>query len=389
MAKPSSRNTSAARVVIVGGGVAALEAALALRALAGELADLTLISASATFAYRPAVTTTAFDDGTPPVFDLRQIADDLQAQFEASAVEAVLPRQRTVQLESGREVAYDALVLATGAHAVGAVPGALTFRDQRDVPRFKRILDALAAGAVERLVFAVPSQQWPLPAYELAMLCSLYAVEKSVPAQIAIVSPEAEPLSAFGAQASRRVAELLAEREIGFLGHSVPHSVSRDGALATEFDGSVPADRVVALPELRAARVRGVPASWSGFVPTDAEGRVDGLADVYAAGDVTTFPVKQGGLAAQQADRVAETIAAELGADVKETHETRVLRARLLTGDGSLVLRTELDTLGRPTPATLQHRESRGAEIPKVFGRYLTPYLSIHASRPGGAAAAV
>lgn len=378
----SASEPAHARVVIVGGGVAALEAALAIRALAGELAQLTLISQTSRFVYRPAATSEAFVESPATLFDLRHIAADLSTKFEAATVEAIEPQAKAVRLQSGREVRYDALVLATGARAIAAVPGALTFRDQRDLPRFKVLLDELVAGPLGRLVFAIPSRRcWSLPAYELALQASLYAVEHSLAAQITIVTPEPGPLAVFGAQASRQVAELLAEREIRLVADAIPHSVERQGNLAVEFDAPVPADRVVALPELYGQRITGVPASWSGFVPTDLDGRVEGLPDVYAAGDLTTYPIKQGGLAAQQADRVAHTIATELGAEVKEFHDMRVLRARLLTGDGALVLRTELDGLARPTTTTLQHRESRRVENLKVFGRYLTPYLSMYASR--------
>jgi sulfide:quinone oxidoreductase len=111
-------------------------------------------------------------------------------------------------------------------------------------------------------------------------------------------------------------------------------------------------------------------------VATDIYGRVEGLPNVYAAGDMTTFPIKQGGLAAQQADRIAHTIAAALGAPVKEFRAAHVLRARLVGGARPLVLRTELDCYGQPTTATLEHSDRDTATaVTKVFGRYLTPYL--------------
>lgn len=98
---------------------------------------------------------------------------------------------------------------------------------------------------------------------------------------------------------------------------------------------------------------------------------------MYAAGDMTTFPIKQAGLAAQQADRIAETIGSGLGAPVKELRAKHVLRARLLCGDRTLVLRTELDAFGEPTSAALEYiDENLPADSPKVFGRYLTPYLA-------------
>lgn len=369
-------------MLIAGGGFAALEAALALRALAGDRVALTLISPSPAFAYRPAATAEAFGEVAPRIYDLRQVASDLDAAFHASALEAVAPREQTVRLESGDELAYDALVIATGARPVATVSGALTFRDQRDVPRFGVLLDQLTAGTLGRLVFAVPSSHcWSLPVYELALLCSHRAALSSTPTEISIVTPEAAPLAVFGAQASREVDDLLAERQIRFVGASIPHSVRGDGSLLVHFAAPVRADRVVAVPELQAVHIAGLPGSWSGFIPTDAWGRVEGLSNVYAAGDVTTFPVKQGGLAAQQADGVAQTIAAGLRIPVKELDNRRILRARLLTGDGALVLRTELDGLGRPTAASVQHRESRRVEDLKVFGRYLTPYLSMHGSR--------
>ena len=144
--------------------------------------------------------------------------------------------------------------------------------------------------------------------------------------------------------------------------------------LIRQFGPPIPADRVVAAPELRGRRITGVPASWWGFVPKDMYGRVEGLEHVYAAGDMTTFPVKQGGLAAQQADRIAHTIAAGLGAPVKAFRADHVLRARLVGGPRPVFLRAELDAWGRPTEATLEHTDRAPASV-KVLARYLTPYL--------------
>jgi sulfide:quinone oxidoreductase len=192
------------------------------------------------------------------------------------------------------------------------------------------------------------------------------------------VSAEARPLAVFGAEASRLVGELLSDSGIRFVGSAVATAVRRDGHLMLLSDAPLKADRVVTVPQLRAHRISGIPASWWGFVPTDALGRVEGLDDVYAAGDVTAFPIKQGGLAAQQGDRVAQTIAALLGAAPFPVRTSYVLQARLAGGERPLFLRTELDWQGRTTAAALVHAEaSKPADAPKVFGRYLVPYLEM------------
>ena len=72
-----------------------------------------------------------------------------------------------------------------------------------------------------------------------------------------------------------------------------------------------------------------------------------GVGDVYAAGAVTTWPMKQGGLAAQQADAVAESLAAWAGAPVRPTAFRPVLRGVLLSGSGR---RSCAPTRGRTAP---------------------------------------
>jgi sulfide:quinone oxidoreductase len=137
----------------------------------------------------------------------------------------------------------------------------------------------------------------------------------------------------------------------------------------------MPADRVVAAPLLRGQRLVGIPTNRSGFVPTDSFGRVEGLDDVFAVGDMTSFPIKHGGLATEQADRVAHVVAGSYGFTCKGLRASRVLRLRLLGADRPLFLRAELDQLGRVSNAALEHGDGAYATRSKVSGRYLVPYL--------------
>ena len=377
MAIPDS-SRSRARILIAGGGFAAVEAALALRALAGDRVALAVLAPDPVFHYRPAATSEPFDAAPSRRYDLRAIARDLAAEYHAARLEAVASRKHFVRTASGAHLQYDALILATGARAVVGVPGAITFRDQRDIGLIRRLLGELEAGAVRRIAFALPTGSvWPLPLYELALLSARHARVRGLPIEAVVVTPEREPLALFGEEASGMVRGLLEERRVGFVGGAVAAGVQRDGSLALADDGAtIQADRVVALPELRGRRFTGVPARRSGFVPVDSAGRVEGLEDVYAAGDTTTFPIKQGGLAANQADIVAQTIAASLGAPTKEIRAPQVLHARLLGGERPVFVRTEFDWRGRPTRATLLHADDEyDAKATKVLGRYLVPYL--------------
>ena len=366
-----------ARILIVGGGFAAVEAALALRALAGDRARLAILAPDPVFHYRPAATTEPFDVAPSRRYDLQAIARDLSAEYHESRLEAVAPRKQFVRAASGARLPYDALILASGARAVSGVSGAITFRDQRDNRLIRRLLGELEAGAVTRVVFALPAGAvWPLPLYELALLSAGHAREHGLAVETTMVTPEREPLALFGEKACELVRGLLENRGVRFVGGALAKGVQRDGSLTLADGVKIPADRVVALPELRGRRFTGVPASRSGFIPVDADGRVEGLQDVYAAGDATTFPIKQGGVAAQQADTVAQTIAAGLGVGVKRVRAPRVLQARLLGGDRPVFLRTEFDWTGRATGARLVRADDeQAARAAKVLGRYLVPYL--------------
>ena len=130
----------------------------------------------------------------------------------------------------------------------------------------------------------------------------------------------------------------------------------------------------------------GLPHDGEGFIPVDTHARIQHLDDAYAAGDATTCPIKQGGVAAQQADAAAETIAAELGAELEPQPFRPVLRGLLLTGATPRYMRAEVaGGRGDHWPVS----ESALWWPPdKIAGRYLAPYLateleSIEVSRPG------
>ena len=158
---------------------------------------------------------------------------------------------------------------------------------------------------------------------------------------LAFVTPEIEPLHLFGDEASAAVRALLEDRGIVVHTQAYP-AEAREGELLLVGGDVLPADRVVALPRLQGQRIGGIPQTFEGFIPVDPHGRVIGTSDVYAAGDITTFTVKQGGLAAQQAEAAAESIAAASGVGIEPRPFRPVLRGLLLTGGVPQSLHGEL-----------------------------------------------
>ena len=366
------------RVAIAGGGVAAGELVLALAALAGDRVEVEVIAPSRRLAFRPGAPAVAFADAGIQEYDLAELVADAGASLRIDSVEAVASEARRLRLASGAVATYDALVLATGVRARSGVAGALTWRDHRDVPLLAGVVDEMAELGSGRLVFGVPAGvTWSLPLYELSLLTAADLTRRGANVEVVAVTPERRALAVFGAVASARVEEELELRGVRLITGVSPASVQRGRLLFSSGEG-LAADRVVVLPRLTGRRLAGVPSDWNGFVDTDEQGRVRELEDVYAVGDMTSFPVKQGGLATQQADVVASTLAALAGAGTQPDSAKLVLRSRLLGAACPLFLRTELDAHGDPqgsSEATVSD-ESPWWPAAKLFGRHLTPWMA-------------
>lgn len=387
-------------VVIAGSGVAAIECLLALRALVERRVDITMLAPEPEFVYRPVTVAEAFERGEARAYAVEEIAAyNRGAQLIREPLTRVEPDEHVAIIGTGERIPFDVLIIAVGAVAREALPGALTFRGGSDVAALRGLLHDLVVGKARSVALTLPSPRtWPLPIYELALMTASHLREHGAADRpVWLVTPEEEPLELFGPAAARAIEPMLHARGIRLRTCSRPALV-RDRALVLVGGGEVHVDRVIALPELDGPRLVGVPCDRHGFIPVDAHGRVQSLVDVYAAGDATTFPLKQGGLAAQQADAVAETIACELGLPLAARAFHPVLRGLLMTGGAPLYLRAEPQRLVREATVAIEATPRRGAtrEVSsaagqalwwppaKIAGRYLAPFLATARPQPLG-----
>lgn len=327
-------------VVICGGGVAALEAAGALREYAGDRVTLTLVAPDKEFVYRPLAPASAFGYPDPPRVPLHQIADRVGATLIADRVAWIDRAEGVVHTAAGAGADYDALIVCVGAGARVVYEHALSI-DGRATSELDALIAEIRTGEVERVAFVAHDRpSWTLPLYEAALMSATLAAEAGHAPKLTIVTPEPRPLAVFGEQASREMERLLTKLGLDLITDAraeVPdrHQVvirPASGGGGVEHDPRRRVDRVVALPELVGPHLRGLPCADNGFIPTDHYGRVRGQERVFAAGDATDFAVKHGGLAAQQADVVARGVAALAGAPVTRRPFHPKLEGLLLTG---------------------------------------------------------
>jgi sulfide:quinone oxidoreductase len=360
-------------VLIAGGGVAGLEALLALSALARGQVDIDLLAPTDEFIYRPLLVAEPFGTAEVLRVELEPIAREAGARHVKAALASVDPAAHTGITDGGTELGYEALLVALGARPIEAVPGALTFGDQDQRRSFGQVLRTLGQRGMRRIAFVVPRQAtWSIAAYELALLtASERDTRRLSGVEIVLVTHEAAPLDLFGPAASQLVGARLAEAGIELRLATIATGFDR-GELRCEGDESLGADAAVALPALQVARIPGLPQREDGFIETDVQMHVTGLEGVWAAGDAAWFPIKQGGLAAQQADVAARAIAARAGAHVPVEPFQPVLRGALITGEAPEFFRSPVGDRAGGVAAVGHPLWWPPA---KVAGRYLGPLI--------------
>ena len=353
-----------ARIVVAGGGIAGLEALVALRRLGGADVDLHLISPDDTFTLRALGSFERFGRPAAQVYELDAIAADLGVARHRGALVHVDADAGVAALKAGAAIGYDALVIAVGGHARPAFAHGACFGGGPP-SAMEAVRGDLRARPGGRLAVVVPaSVTWTLPAYELAL-----AVAADAPGtHVTLVTHEHAPLAVFGPPGGAMAREELAVAGVTLV-EGVRAEVPADGVVDLAEHGALEADHVVHLPVLSGPYLPGVAGDADGFIRVDAHWRAGREDDIYAVGDAADGGIKQGGLAAAQAAWVAAALAARIGGSPPPPPFEPVLRGLLRTARGPRYLRAgagEFQTSDQPLwwPPS------------KVSSRWLLPWLT-------------
>lgn len=356
-------------ITVAGGGIAGIEGLLALRALAGDRARLTLVAPDPAFVYRPLAVAEPFARGHADEVPLTRLAADAGADLVVDALVAVDDAAGELTLRDGGKRRYEALLIAAGAHPVDGLPGAITWQPGGDADVYGGLLADIDEGYTTSLAVVIPpGAVWPLPAYELALMTAGEARSAGVDGlRVVVVTPEREPLELFGPAASGALREELSAAGIELITGAVARRDGNDLVLEPE-GRRLAVERVFAVPRLVGPAIEGLTADDEGFILTEADGLVQGARRTWAAGDGVASPLKFGGLATHQARVAAGAIARLAGAgDLPDPGEP-VLHGRLLVGRRTRRLRAADGAVGAPLWSAQA----------KVAGEYLPRWLTEH-----------
>jgi len=387
------------RVVVAGGGIAALEVLAGLRALAGDRVHATLLAPEAFFSYRPLSTAVPFTFREERRRTLDELASGLGAAFVRDGLAQVDAARRRILTHDGDFLPYDTLVLAVGARAASAGAGETWARGAGGTSLLSRLLRQLEDGVLRSVAFVVPRRAaWPIDAYELSFVASLAARRAGAAPKVFLLTAEDAPLQALGAAAGEAVGAELARAGVELItgvdvrDHAAGEERGRDAfsamvarvsrrrrqraarehtVLQLEPGSPLAVDLAVSLPAVYGPAMAGMAHDRSGFVPVDGHCRIPDASGLYAAGDATSLSLKHSTLAASQATAAAEAIAAQAGADVEPNPWSPVLY-------GILALPPHFP--GPPGSPWLDHGEPVTHCLwwppGHVAGRHLAPYLS-------------
>ena len=373
----TSNSPTPGHVIIVGGGVAGLEALLALQALAGDRVDLTLVSQHDWFVDRPVTVAEPFGLASAARHSVPDIVAERGARFVGATVVAVHADAHRVSCADGTELSFDTLILAPGARLSAPVADAIAFGLEGSGRAIGEMLDRLRSGEARSVAFVAPSTTgWLLPLYELALMTARELARSNVEGVAA--APPQPGGSASGAVRRRRAARAPAA--------CWPRRGSSSSARPRT--GSAAADYVVTLPLLRGPELAGVPTTPpDGFIAVDEHGQVKDSPTCTPPATGSTFRSSRVGSRRSRRMPWPSTSPPRMERASSPMPFRPVLRGMLFTGEAPLYMRSDVpgadpdvrrrlvsalvaaDEDRRPLPRALPVRTRRRGGAPQAARR--------------------
>jgi sulfide:quinone oxidoreductase len=293
------------QIVILGAGIGGLSVIKELTESGISLSDLTITLVDEDFSHFLGFTLPWVMRGwrDEHSVSIRPVADALRGiRTVTGSVRHIDPQAHTVTLADTTVIEFDALVIATGArNAIDKVPGLQAAVDSGTAVHYysadaaadaHRALQRFTGGELVFLVTSAP-YRCPVAPYEGALLAAdlLRDNDARRSTDIAIYSPEKQPMPSAGPYAGQELITMLAAEGIDFHGE---HSVDRVDAnqRSIEFhDGTtVDFDLLVFIPPHEPA----VTLDRPGWVAVDVATMQTEHPGIYAIGDTTAVTSPSG-----------------------------------------------------------------------------------------------
>jgi sulfide:quinone oxidoreductase len=293
------------KLVVLGAGIGGLSVIKELNESGVPLDDLDITVVDEDFSHYlgftlPWVMRGWRDQASVPI---RPSADALSGLTTITgSVSSIDPVARTVALADSTDIAFDALVIATGArNAVDKIPGlsaavedgtAVHYYSADAATDAHRALRSFTGG---KLVFLIASQPYrcPVAPYEGALLAADLLSENGSRAatKISVYSPEKQPMPSAGPYAGPELVALLNANNIDFYGeHSVTHINAEAKVIEFQDGAVVEFDLLVFIPPHEPALTLDGP----GWIGVDAATMQTQYAGIFAIGDTTAITSPSG-----------------------------------------------------------------------------------------------
>ncbi len=323
-----------AEIVIVGGGVGGLVTAKRLRRLLNGGHRITVLDRSPEHLFQPSLLWVV--DGTRDPHRLARPLRRLERRgvsFRQANVVGLDLDKRRVRIEDGA-VPYDYLVLSPGAELrPQALPGlaeaGCNLYTLHGAARLNTVVSQLSRGKLAVLVSSLPFK-CPAAPYEAAMLLEARLRARGVRdrCEVALYTPEPQPMPVAGPALGAAVQSMLAARGIGYSPNHRPVAVDAAGRNVQFDSGTGTGYDLLAYVPPHAAPAFVVDAGLApagGWVKVDARTLATPIERVWAVGDVTGIPLPNGKAlpkAGVFAEGEAEVVARNIAALIRGTTST-------------------------------------------------------------------